>query len=253
MTCGPSSPGMAPGTGRIRHERPSSRRCRDRCLRCGRPVTSWMAGTPTPGRPRNSGCPPPAAPARSASPGSTRLAAGGREIVGPATPGNRLRVQTIRAGTQALKRFSEFLSQCQPPVTQPSGHRPGAARAVPRVAGVAAAGRLDEGAVPGVPAVVPGRQPALPLGARHPGRGDHRPRRDFRPAPLTAPVRPRVRDEPAGVRRQPRPATPALPRPGRADHRDGTANRGRLRVAVRPGAHRQRRPAVPGPGPAPGP
>jgi len=28
---------------------------------------------------------------------------------------------TIRAGTQALKRFSEFLSHCQPPVTQPSG------------------------------------------------------------------------------------------------------------------------------------
>ena len=28
---------------------------------------------------------------------------------------------TIRTGTLAIKRFSEFLSQCQPPVTQPSG------------------------------------------------------------------------------------------------------------------------------------
>ena len=28
---------------------------------------------------------------------------------------------TIRTGTLAIKRFSEFLSHCQPPVTQPSG------------------------------------------------------------------------------------------------------------------------------------
>ena len=45
---------------------------------------------------------------------------------------------TIRAGAQAFKRFSGFLGDCQPPVQQPAGHQPCAARAVPRLDGAAA-------------------------------------------------------------------------------------------------------------------
>ena len=92
-------------------------------MRCRRPVTSWMAGTPpTPGRPRTSGCPP-------------RRGAGAVSFTRIDPPWLREAVKswarqrlatgcafnTIRTGTLALKRFSEFLSQCQPPVTQPSG------------------------------------------------------------------------------------------------------------------------------------
>ena len=41
-------------------------------------------------------------------------------------------------GAQAFKRFSGFLGDCQPPVQQPAGHQPCAARAVPRLDGAAA-------------------------------------------------------------------------------------------------------------------
>ena len=152
---------------------------------------------------------------------------------------------TICAGAFAFKRFSGFLADCQPPVQQPQDIDRALLERYLALAGTAAAGRLDQGPVAGVPAGVPGGEPPLPLGAGHPGRGDDLPRRVVQPTPLAAPVHPGVRDGPTGIRRQPRPAAAALPGPDRADHRDRAAGRGRLRVAVRPAAHRQRRLAVP--------
>ena len=182
---------------------------------CGWPrptaTTSNTATPPTPGRPRNWECPQPAAVARSASPGSTRRGCGRRQTLGPATAGHRLRVQHDPRRTRTRSNTSPTSwPQYDPPVLQPSRSTGGCSNGIwpgwrrsgsptpPRRCPVSCAALLEDnrrhGWVPAIPAEAVIYPDEL-----------------VRSAPQPAPLHPRVRDEPARGRGQPRPAAPALP------------------------------------------
>lgn len=190
--------------------------------------------------------------ARRPRPGSGQLhrdrpamAAGRRQTLGPATTGRRLRVQHDPHGCACPQTLLRLPDRRRCAGRTAGGHRPGASGTVPALPGADAAGSVDQGSVPGAPARLPGGEPSPPVGADHPGRGDDLPGGVVRSPPFAAPVHPGVRDGPTGIRGEPRPPAGAAPEPDRADHRDRAAGRGRLCVAVRPAAGRQRRLAVP--------
>ena len=189
---------------------------------------AWQAG--------ELGVPAARGAARSASPGSASRGCGRPRNAGP---GNDCppAARSTRSAPERLRSNGSPVSwpTGEPPATQAAGHRPGAAGTLPGLAGAAAAGRLHQGPVPGVPARRSWRRTGATAGCR-----PSRPRRRSTPTRCPAGAASLPRFIPEFVMDQlesdgqPRPAAAALPGPDRADRRDRAAGRGRLRVAVRP-------------------